>query len=339
MTAISSILPNSERAKGPPSPEPGPPGSCCSAPPAVRVPLKPGVQILSGIAGSEVQHAFHQTTLNIPGGRAEIGTDAPYIDADGEGPRRTIKLKPFRLGLTSVTNSQFATFIEATGYVTEAEQFGWSYVFYQHVQGADETAGVVGAEWWRRVDGAYWRVPFGPGSTLEGRDEYPAVHVSWNDAMAFAAWAGGRLPTEAEWEHAARGGLERPIYPWGNRHPNDKDFTPCNIWQGSFPDHNTAIDGFAGLAPARMFEPNGYGLYNMSGNCWEWTAENFRVRSLKAVAKAANERAKQTGLKLLKGGSHLCHSSYCHRYRIAARTGNTPDSTTGHIGFRLAFDT
>jgi sulfatase modifying factor 1 len=289
-------------------------------------------------ARAELRQAWREAAIAIPGGRAEVGTDRPYLPTDGEGPRRFVRIRPFRLGATSVTNAQFAEFVAATGYVTEAESFGWSYVFYQHVQGVDETAAVVGAEWWRRVDGACWRVPFGPGSTLEGREDYPVVHVSWTDATRFAEWAGGRLPTEAEWEHAARGGLSGSIYPWGDRHPDDDEFTPCNIWQGSFPDRNTRLDGYAALAPARSIAANGYGLYNLSGNNWEWTSENFRVRSLKALAKAANARAVEAGLKLLKGGSHLCHSSYCHRYRIAARTGNTPDSTTGHIGFRLAFD-
>jgi formylglycine-generating enzyme required for sulfatase activity len=283
-------------------------------------------------------HRLWELSAFIPGGRAEIGTDRPQIATDGEGPRRFVKVKPFRIGTTAVTNAEFAIFVEDTGYMTEAERFGWSYVFGTHIQGVDETAGVVGAEWWRRVDGCFWRMPLGPASGLAGRESHPAVHVSWNDAVAYAAWAGGRLPTEAEWEHAARGGLTGSIYPWGDRHPNDSDFTPCNIWQGDFPLRDTAVDGYAGLAPARSFEPNGYGLYNMCGNCWEWTSEPFRVRSLRAHAKSINERAAQAGFKLAKGGSHLCHASYCHRYRIAARTGNTPDSTTSHIGFRIVFD-
>jgi formylglycine-generating enzyme required for sulfatase activity len=276
--------------------------------------------------------------LPIPAGRAEVGTDKPVIPGDGEGPRRFVRVRDFRLGATAVTNAEFAGFVADSGYVTEAERFGWSFVFYRHVVGVEMTAAVVGVEWWRRVEGAHWRVPFGPGSNVAGRDDYPVVHVSWNDAIAFAVWAGGRLPTEAEWEHAARGGLSGTIYPWGDRHPDDAQFQPCNIWQGTFPGFDTGADGFAGLAPAQSFEPNGYGLFNMSGNCWEWTAEPFRVRSLKSSAKAANARAQAECRKLLKGGSHLCHASYCHRYRIAARTSNTPDTSTSHIGFRIAFD-
>jgi formylglycine-generating enzyme required for sulfatase activity len=303
-----------------------------------REPAQPGQSLPSSSASRSAREALLSETVLIPGGRAEIGTQHPIIVTDGEGPRRFVRVKPFRLGVTAVTNAQFSAFIAETGYVTEAERFGWSYVFYQHVDGVAYTEGVVGAEWWRRIDGASWHTPFGPGSSLDELADYPVVHVSWNDANQFAAWAGGRLPTEAEWEHAARGGLANTIYPWGDQHPDDQGFMPCNIWQGEFPRRNTAADGYAGLAPARSFAPNGYGLYNMSGNSWEWTSENFRVRSLKASARAADERARESGFKLLKGGSHLCHASYCHRYRIAARTGNTPDSTTGHIGLRLAFD-
>lgn len=310
--------------------------SCCQPAPLV-LPPRVAAQHVVRPAGRQ-RAALREAAIEIPGGRAEIGTDRPYLPSDGEGPRRFQRVRPFRLGSTTVTNAQFAEFVAETAYVTDAERFGWSYVFYRHVQGVEETAGVVGVEWWRRVDGACWRVPFGPGSTTLGREDWPVVHVSWHDATAFAAWAGGRLPTEAEWEHAARGGLVGTLYPWGDRHPDDVSFQPCNIWQGRFPEFDTGADGFAGLAPARSFEPNGFGLYNMSGNCWEWTAESFRVRSLKAAARAANERAQEAGLKLLKGGSHLCHASYCHRYRIAARTSNTPDTSTGHIGFRLAFD-
>jgi len=311
--------------------------SCCAPVTPLDLPPPAAYQATPPVE-RQPSGASAYATVEIPGGRAEIGTDRPVIAADGEGPRRFQKIGRFRLGMTAVTNAEFSAFVAATGYVTEAERFGWSFVFWAHVEGVDTTAAVVGTEWWRRVDGASWRAPYGPASTLDGREAYPAVHVSWRDAGAFAGWVGGRLPSEAEWEHAARGGRVGAIYPWGDQHPDDESFQPCNIWQGRFPEIDSGKDGFAGLAPARSFAPNGYGLYNMSGNCWEWTAEPFRVRSLKSSAKALNERMRAEDRKLLKGGSHLCHASYCHRYRIAARTHNTPDTSTSHIGFRVAFD-
>lgn len=164
----------------------------------------------------------------------------------------------------------------------------------------------------------------------------PVTHVAWEDARAFAEWAGGRLPREAEWEHAARGGLGDVRFPWGDEEPTDGNVHLANIWQGDFPHKDTGADGYAGPAPVMAFEPNGYGLHQMAGNVWEWTAEPFRVRGASAAARRINAASK--GRKLLKGGSFLCHRSYCYRYRIAARTGNTPDSTTGHMGFRVVYD-
>lgn len=277
------------------------------------------------------------TLIDIPGGAALVGTDHPALPVDEEGPCRTRKVKPFRMMETAVTNAMFGEFVAQTGFRTEAERFGWSFVFHSNIsQSVPATEGVVGVEWWRKVDGARWNAVAGPGSEGAEAPDHPVVHVSWNDARAFAAWAGGRLPTEAEWEHAARGGLGDVPFPWGTREPNDTDFQPCNIWQGRFPDQNTAKDGFVATAPAKSFEPNGYGLYNMCGNVWEWTSEPFKIRSLSKRKQAAAERPK--GSKLMKGGSFLCHKSYCFRYRIAARTGTTPDSTTDHQGFRLVFD-
>ncbi|MEM6729175.1 MAG: SUMF1/EgtB/PvdO family nonheme iron enzyme, partial [Pseudomonadota bacterium] len=230
----------------------------------------------------------------------------------------------------------FAAFVEATGYETEAERFGWSFVFLNHLPpGHPPTQAVQGVEWWRKVDGATWRLPHGPNGAAPP-PHHPVTQVSWSDARAYAAWAGGRLPTEVEWEHAARGGLGDVPFPWGEEAPRDDGPYPCNIWQGRFPVKDTGADGYDGTAPVESFTPNGYGLFNMVGNVWEWTADAFRLRSLKREAKA--RQAAMQGYKVLKGGSFLCHASYCFRYRIAARTGNSPDSTTPHQGFRLVYD-
>ena len=275
--------------------------------------------------------------VTIPGGKGMIGTDFPVIAEDEESPCRTKSIKPFHMMRTTVTNAMFAAFVADTGYVTDAEQFGWSFVFFSDVSGAvPETEGVVGTTWWRKVDGAYWRLVNGPGSEAAFVEDHPVTHVSWRDARAFAKWAGGRLPSEAEWEHAARGGLQDAPFPWGVAEPDDHGHMPCNIWQGSFPQNNTGADGYLTTAPARSFDPNGYGLFNMCGNVWEWTADPMKLRSL---SKRAKERTRDLkGAKLLKGGSFLCHKSYCFRYRIPARTFTTPDTTTTHQGFRLVFD-
>ena len=275
----------------------------------------------------------------IPGGASLLGTQNPQIPDDGEDPMRKTRIKPFRMGATSVTNAQFKAFVEATGYVTEAERFGWSFVFWAQVpETLGATQGVIDIEWWRRVDGADWRDINGPGTMAEHwHPDHPVVQVSWNDARAYADWVGGRLPTEAEWEHAARGGMGDVRFPWGDQEPNDTDFQPCNIWQGRFPEVNTAKDGFAATAPAQFYEPNGYGLYNLVGNVWEWTTEAYRIKSLK---KHVRQRlAGMKGYKLSKGGSFLCHKSYCYRYRIAARSGTSPDSATTHQGFRVVWPT
>lgn len=267
-----------------------------------------------------------------------VGTDRPVMQGDGEGPRRKVSLRAYALEAYTVTNARFAQFVRETGYVTEAERFGWSAVFlgllpegarYEHSSGAPP--------WWVKVDGAYWAAPEGPGSTVEDRPDHPVVQVSWADAQAFAAWAGGRLPTEAEWEHAARGGLADPRFPWGDEEPSD-DAIFCNIWQGDFPRVNTKADGYFGTSPVNAFPPNGAGLYGMAGNVWEWTADPFRVRSLSAQAKARNAHAAKEKEKVLKGGSFLCHKSYCYRYRIAARMALTPDSGASNTGFRIAYD-
>lgn len=276
--------------------------------------------------------------IRLRGGRFEMGTRDRFFPEDGEGPPRQVRVKPFAISETAVTNAQFAAFVAETGYVTEAEHYGWTYVFMGLLDNADAHAPLPGLEWWRKVDGAAWHAPQGPGTTWDVIADHPVVHVSHRDAGAYAAWVGGRLPTEAEWEFAALGGQAQVRFPWGNAEPDDDGFQPCNIWQGRFPERDTGKDGYKGTAPARSFAPNGYGLYNMCGNTWEWTADRHRVRSLKKAARAAQAEARATPSYTVKGGSFLCHKSYCYRYRIAARSFNTPDSTTSHTGFRVVWD-
>ena len=274
----------------------------------------------------------------IPGGTFRMGCDADEGEpGDGEGPSRLVTLDPFWVDAMAVSNAQFAAFIEATHYETTAESAGWSFVFAGLLpDDFPATRGVAETPWWREVLGANWRTPEGPASSIETRLEHPVTHVSWHDAAAYAAWAGKRLPTEAEWECAARGGLEGKRYPWGD------ELTPggqhrCNIWQGQFPGQNTNDDGFYATAPVDAFEPNGYGLYNTSGNAWEWCAEWFSAHH--SGEPLVNPRGPEQGTqRVIRGGSYLCHESYCFRYRVAARSANTPASTTGHMGFRCARD-
>lgn len=280
-------------------------------------------------------HTFE--LCNIPGGDALVGTNRPVIPLDEESPCRTQAIEPYRMMQAAVSNDLFARFIAETSYKTDAEKFGWSFVFYQQLpDDFKATQARIGTQWWRKVEGATWSKILGPDVTHDLAADHPVVHVSWNDAKAFAEWAGGRLPTEAEWEHAARGGLGDVAFPWGEQQPNDTDYQPCNIWQGRFPEQNDCTDGYAATAPVDSYKPNGYGLYNMCGNVWEWTSGRLKINGRSSESKQYAKHFK--GAKLLKGGSFLCHKSYCLRYRIAARTGNTPDSSTTHQGFRLVFD-
>ena len=260
-------------------------------------------------------------TIALPGGEFVMGSDAGEgLPADGEGPARRVALEPFRIGATTMTNREFGDFVRATRYVTEAERAGESFVFYLQVAEALRPAirkVAAGLPWWLSVGEACWQRPEGPGSHIRDRLDHPVVHVSWNDAHAYCEWAGVRLPTEAEWEFAARGGLEQKRYPWGDElRPHGE--LRCNIFQGDFPDR--PAEGWnPGPMEARAFPPNGYGLYNTSGNVWEWCADWF-----------------SPGQRTTRGGSFLCHDSYCNRYRVAARGSNTPSSSASNCGFRVA---
>lgn len=278
--------------------------------------------------------------VRLPGGTFLMGTDSDEgFPQDGEGPVRAVTLSPFWIDRTNVTNRLFRTFIEATGYRTEAERFGWSFVFWLHLpkdrfnELVEDT--VRAAPWWCKVRGAKWDTPEGPESNISHRENHPVVHVSWNDAVAYALWSGKRLPTEAEWEFAARGGLKQKIYPWGDKlRPHGKHM--CNIWQGEFPNHDTGDDGYAGTCPVEAFPPNGYGLYSMTGNTWEWCADWFSPDYHLSERRNDPTGPPAGSSRVTRGGSFLCHSSYCNRYRVAARSSNTPDSSTSNTGFRCA---
>jgi formylglycine-generating enzyme required for sulfatase activity len=293
----------------------------------------------------------------IPGGTFRMGSTDFYPE---ERPVHDVAVDGFWMDEHPVTVAAFRRFVKATGHQTEAERAPTAADYPDAdpallVPGSlvfQKAAGPVSLDdfrnWWAWVPGADWRHPEGPGSTLDGRDRHPVTHVSAADAEAFAAWAGKELPTEAEWELAARGGLEGAIFPWGD------EFAPkgrmmANTWQGRFPWENTLDDGYERTSPVKSFPPNGYGLYDVAGNVWEWTADYFSTYAPTDAAKPCctphNPRVAspdpamaRTGdvmpRRVIKGGSHLCAPSYCLRYRPAARQGETEETSTGHIGFR-----
>jgi formylglycine-generating enzyme required for sulfatase activity len=302
-------------------------GPSCCAPARGEVSSPPLVPTERG------QHGIEQVVLE--GGAFAMGNSNGDENAgDGETPVHTVELAAYSIDATSVTNADFGRFVEATGYRTEAETFGYSAVFHLALAAEpDEVMGPAsGTPWWAGVRGADWRHPGGSQSDLDGLDDHPVVHVSWNDAVAYCRWAGRRLPTEAEWEYASRGGLDGARYPWGDE-PSDDEWR-CNIWQGEFPATNTEEDGFLTTAPVRTFQPNGYGLWQMVGNVWEWCADWFGPRYYK-FSPAENPPGPSLGAaRVIRGGSYLCHDSYCNRYRNAARSSNTPESSMGNAGFR-----
>lgn len=272
----------------------------------------------------------------IPAGTFTMGDSSEDANpGDGETPRHRVTLPSFSIDATTVTNDAFAAFVDATGYRTQAETFGFSAVFHLAVTAPD--ADVLGVPpqtpWWRGVRGADWRHPGGASATIDGIGDHPVVHVSWHDAVAYCAWAGRRLPTEAEWEYAARGGIEGAKYPWGDAEV-DAGGWRANIFQGEFPTRNLAEDGWATTAPVRSFSPNGYGLWQSVGNVWEWCADRYDARYYGISPELSPSGPGAGEERVLRGGSHLCHDSYCNRYRNSARSQNTPDSSMGNAGFR-----
>lgn len=296
--------------------------------------------------------------VHIDGGTFVMGSEHHYRE---ETPVRRVTVKPFLISVTEVTNAQFAEFVNETAYVTTAER---DFEPPESVKGqGKETLFKAGSmvfsrpsgplaqadplRWWRYVHGADWRHPDGPGSSIEGKENHPVVQVSWQDAQAFAEWAGGRLPTEAEWEFAARGGLQGAEYAWGNGYDPAGGWK-ANTWQGIFPWVDDALDGFHGTAPVRSFRPNGYGLYDMAGNVWEFVSDWWVPRHPEAAQSdprgpsrplAARFSSSITGpRRVLKGGSWLCAQNYCRRYRPAARQPFEERLGSNHVGFRIAKD-
>lgn len=317
---------------------------CCSGSRATGPsPAEPSASHPPEVAGAQPDYDSPRSTKGqvlIPGGTFTMGDhfDEGYI-ADGEVPVHAVELAPFHIDATAVTNAAFAKFVKDTGYVTESERFGSSAVFQLAVAAdrADVLNRLDTTHWWLTVRGADWKHPEGPLSGIGDRQNHPVTHVSWNDAQAYASWAGKRLPTEAEWERAARGGLEGKRYAWGD------ELTPrgqwrCNIWQGQFPDINTEDDGYLTTAPVKTYRPNGFGLHNMAGNVWEWCSDRFDPGYYQRSPRQNPAGPDSGESRVMRGGSFLCHDSYCNRYRVAARSSNTPDSASANLGFRCAND-
>lgn len=299
----------------------------------------------------------------IPGGEFMMGGDNDQASAD-EYPKHKVKVAPFWMDATEVTNAQFKEFVDATGYVTIAERKPeWEELKKTLPPGTpkpDESLLVPASlvfksssgpvnlsdygQWWSWVEGASWKHPQGPSSNLEGKADYPVVHVAWEDAQAYCRWAGKRLPTEAEWEFAARGGKQDAIYAWGNEAIH-KGAPKMNSWDGNFPYKNTLQDRYVTAAPARSYHPNGYGLFDMSGNVWEWCSDWYDAHYYKTLANGVADNPKgpsksldpddrYTPKRSMRGGSFLCNDSYCSGYRVARRMKSSPDTGLEHTGFR-----
>ena len=308
----------------------------------------------------------HDGMVWIKPGTFAMGADNKQGYRD-EYPKHNTTVHGFWMDATEVTNAQFARFVKATGYITTAERKpDWNELKKQLAPGTPKPADslLVAAslvfdppkqavdlndygQWWTWKKGANWRHPQGPGSSIKGKEKYPVVHISWFDAVAYYKWAGKRLPTEAEWEWAARGGLQNKIYPWGDE-PIDQGKVKANTWQGHFPYQNTLRDKYYGLAPVASFASNGYGLYDMAGNAWEWCADYYNSNYYKTVSAGATDplgpqksydpEEPYAKKRVIRGGSFLCNESYCTGYRVARRMKSTEDSGMEHLGFRCVED-
>jgi formylglycine-generating enzyme required for sulfatase activity len=340
----------------------------------------PGVAVNAGAGGSQEQKAgvtkeltkeevaAHQGMVWVAGGTFRMGADNKQASED-EYPKHAVTVSGFWIDLTEVTNAQFAAFVKATGYVTTAERKPvWEDLKKQLPPGTERpdasllvAASLVFArpdhpvslddyaQWWAWKKGASWKHPQGPGSDIRGKEHYPVVHVSWYDAQAYCKWAGKRLPTEAEWEYAARGGLSNNIYPWGNE-PVTTGKPKGNFWEGHFPDKNTVTDKYYGTAPVGSYDPNGYGLFDMAGNVWEWCADYYNnkyytdidkpggVKDPRGPGKSYDPEEPYASKRVIRGGSFLCNESYCTGYRVSRRMKSTEDSGMEHLGFRCVSD-
>ena len=313
----------------------------------------------AGLSGDERTPATDGDMVLIPGGTFWMGSDNHYPE---EAPARRVAVDPFLIDITLVTNKDFARFVQATGYVTFAERVPEPALYPEADPALLKPGSAVFTPpdrpvpptdpflWWQYVIGADWHHPTGPGSTIEGLEEHPVVHIAFEDAEAFVRWAGKRLATEAEWECAARGGLDRQAYAWGEELAPDGKML-ANYWQGRFPFENLESDGFFRTSPVGSFPANPFGIYDMIGNVWEWTGDWYGQPmpserpccvpqnprgGTEAASHDPNDPGRDFGRKVLKGGSHLCAENYCQRYRPAARYPQTIDSSTSHIGFRCA---
>lgn len=279
--------------------------------------------------------------ISVAEGNFIMGTDDCFYPTDGENPCREVWLDEFKIGKFSVTNREFAEFVDESGYKTEAETYGWSYVFVGLLDEETKKKKVTGvastAPWWSAIEGANWRRPTGNFQTIDDLLDHPVVHVSYNDALQFCNWSGYKLPSEAQWEKASRGGLVGARYPWGNEFLVDGNIN-ANIWQGEFLPLTDSLNVFHGTFPVDSFLPNDFGLYNMVGNVWEWTndywSSRWHINPSEETRRNPKGPAKVSGNKVLKGGSFMCHDSYCYRYRNSARTYNSPNTSTSNIGFR-----
>ena len=307
-------------------------------------------QTIKSLAGSK------DGMIQVEAGKYSIGFEGPEAwESDGEGPVREITLDNYWLDQTAVSNAQFAEFIDDTGYVTQSETFGWAHVFIGQLSNSKqrklrESNTVRGLQWWYAIEGAYWRKPEGPGSTIKKRMDHPVVSISWNDATAYASWAGKRLPTEAEWERAARGGLERKPFAWGDVFaPQGEDVWMANIWQGLWPYENTSEDGFAYTAPVKSFPPNAYGLYDMAGNVWEIVADRYHPKAYSQRIDGAinptgpnayslSQLRQRLPTYVTRGGSFLCSDGWCSGYQPGSRQALENDSPAHHTGFRCVKD-